>query len=92
MNHCNVIYLQYKTCNLSVQSGISAQNFEVFRCLGLFSLNLLSLLVLARAKAWSQSTEGSYILVSLENGQQEQVDANQDGSAGVKGIFPLSQL
>lgn len=33
----------------------------------------------------------SCVLVSLENGQQEQVDVNQDGSAGVKGIFLHSQ-
>lgn len=44
MEHCNVIYLQHKVGNLSVQWDFC---IELFRCLDLFSLNLLSLLVSA---------------------------------------------
>lgn len=56
-------------------------SFEVFRCLDLLSLNLLGKTSGLGPKQ-SQSTAGSFVPVPSENGQQEEMDVNQDGSVG----------
>lgn len=73
MDHCNVIYLQCKTCNLSENLTLYTVGFVhwVLRFADVWTSSLLTSIFSGLCLKWSQSTAGSYVLVSLtlENGQ-----------------------